>query len=122
MGVEVGHFWNAGRILPTRIGGIDIQHTRRCVKCKVHEWTRDIELLVDNLYGAEESRKKHKPKAGKRTQSAYRLAEKHGTEEAREREREQYMDYSSHGPKLGQRETESRRSLELQHANIRPWQ
>lgn len=55
--VEVGHFGNAGRILlSTGISGTDIQHTGCGIERKVHERTRDIELLVDDLYNAEERR------------------------------------------------------------------
>lgn len=55
--VEVGHFGNTGRIrLPAGIRGTDIQHTGSAIEWKVHKWTRGIELLVDDLCGAEERR------------------------------------------------------------------
>lgn len=51
MRVEVDEFGNAGGVvLPARICSIDMQRGGRCaVKCKVHERTRDVELLVDDL-------------------------------------------------------------------------
>lgn len=49
-GVEVGHFGNTcSIILPTGIGGVQILPNGSGIKCKVHKWTRDIELLVDDL-------------------------------------------------------------------------
>jgi len=42
-------------------------------------------------------------------------------ERERERERESNDGLQLTQPKLGQRKTENQHSLELQHANIRPW-
>ena len=58
MRVEVDHFGNAGRIFrPTYISNTDIQHTGSAIECKIHERTGGVELLVDDLYIAEEKTK-----------------------------------------------------------------
>lgn len=63
--VEVGHLGNTRRIQLSAVdGGTDVQLVTSAVVGKVHERTGDVELLVDDLRGAQRRGVfKPKPKA-----------------------------------------------------------